>query len=211
MVNLLPGTRSRPSLPALTREQRVRVRTRWSRIAGWPTELRLELERRAHARLEAELEELEQAPALEHALDLLAGLDAIRSELVAADPDPDPETAGGPSDPSEADPATWVVYWPGRSLASGEAEIASRGYLDVWDRPPLGDWLEAVARPTRTGDSLAFEVGILVGVRAVDRARLAAGCAASPSGALEAIEMLGGPLGEQLRAGLLRARDASRS
>ena len=148
MVNLLPGTRSRPSLPALTREQRARVRTRWSRIAGWPTELRLELARRAHARLEAELEELEQAPALEHALDLLAGLDAIRSELVAADPDP--ETAGGPSDPSEADPATWVVYWPGRSLASGEAEIASRGYLDVWDRPPLGDWLEAVARPTRT-------------------------------------------------------------
>jgi hypothetical protein len=72
---------------------------------------------------------------------------------------------------------------PGRSLATGEAEIASRGYFDVEDRPPIACWIgllvPAVRAPKGEEDLV---VVAWIPERAVERAR--AGCRACPNGAL---------------------------
>ena len=84
-------------------------------------------------------------------------------------------------------PATVVggfgIHVFGCSLATGEAEIASRGFFDALDRPPLELWIELVRRP-----SLRRDEGVGVGVLFVIPQSLdgpaRAGCAACPSGAL---------------------------
>ena len=44
-----------------------------------------------------------------------------------------------------------MVMEAGRSLSTGEAEIASRGFFDVRDRPPIGLWVESISRRIARG------------------------------------------------------------
>lgn len=154
MANLLP--RSQAPFPALTEEQRARVKSRarflvrgaWARLRDASAEA-------AHA-LAAELDELDEAPSPALAEALLAELDARRAAL------PDREDAAR-TRAGEDGAVRILLYRPGRSLRSGEAEAASRGYFDVADRPPVLSWLEVVARPRAEGSG-EVEVGVLCGV-----------------------------------------------
>jgi hypothetical protein len=99
----------------------------------------------------------------------------------------------------------WLLYRPGRSISSGEAEIASRGFFDIQDRPPLGLWLEAIAR-ARAPRSREFEVAVLCYVPADVLERANAGCRLCPTGGLA---MLGNFKGSgQGRAGISDALNA---
>ena len=99
----------------------------------------------------------------------------------------------------------WLLYWPGRSISSGEAEIASRGFFDVQDRPPLGLWLEAIAR-ARAPRSREFEVAVLCYVPADVLERANAGCRICPTGGLAMLEDFEGS--GQGRAGISDALNA---
>jgi hypothetical protein len=81
----------------------------------------------------------------------------------------------------------WLCHRPGRSLESGEAEVASRGFFDVRDRPPLGLWVDAIARPwpSRPG---RFEVAVLCWIPADAAGRARAGRLHCPTGALALFE-----------------------
>lgn len=151
MANLLP--RSQAPYPALTKVQRARVATRarsalempWARLRSACAE--------TAAALASELNELDEAPSPALAEALLAEIDTHRESApgrVAAEAKAD---AG----------LRLLLYRPGCSLRSGEAEAASRGFFDVADRPPLLLWLEVVARPRAEGSD-EVEVGLLCGV-----------------------------------------------
>ncbi|MCR9092767.1 MAG: hypothetical protein NXI30_00990 [bacterium] len=168
MANLLP--RSQAPFPALTEAERARVETRARFALGTPwTRLRSFSADAAHA-LAAELDELDEAPSLPVAQALLAELDTQRAERVSA---VEAVTSG----------LRGLLFRPGRSLRSGEAEAASRGFFDVADRPPPLLWLEAVARPRATGSD-EIEIGLLCGVPGDALERAAAGVSACVSGAL---------------------------
>jgi hypothetical protein len=192
VVNLLSDKRPAEPFPPLDDDQRARIEQRvrvLSRL-DWPDCAR-DLAR-AVAGVSAELEELENEPTPVVAQDLLACVARARHSLLDASSGPSAGTPGSPPLGGE-----WLCYWPGRSLSTGEAEIASRGFFDVRDRPPLGLWVEALGR--RRGRSLeAFELAILCWVppSAVRSAR--AGRDACASGSLTNLADISDLLNEQV-------------
>jgi len=195
MANLLSRRPPPDPFPALTNDQRDRLQSRLAAVAALGAEARQSLTRRAQSELEAELDELESAPLLVTALELLDRLDGLRAGLdgsVSPVPRSDALVEGG-----------LVLYRPGRSLETGEADVASRGYFDGLDRPPLAGWLEAVGRSHSTAPD-GFELGLICWVAASDLARARAGCEACASSALTLLEESLEPLGRQL-SGLLRS------
>lgn len=193
MANLLP--RSQAPFPALTEEQRARVESRARFLLETPwAHLRSASADAAHA-LAAELDELEEAasPALAEAL--LAELDARREAFSGReDAVPASAIAGGA--------LRVLLYRPGRSLRSGEAEAASRGFFDVADRPPVLLWLEVVARPRAEGSG-EVEVGVLCGVPEEAVAVAEAGVRACGSGGLVWVDEAGVALAGGLSGGFV--------
>jgi hypothetical protein len=134
------------------------------------------------------LEELDAGGSAAGVDDLLERLETARGALlVSRDCGAADETGSG----------SFLCYRPGRSLGTGEAELASRGLFDVMDRPPLGLWLESLARarPDRPGE---FELAVLVWLPPdrVERAR--SGRAACPNGSLAFVDELSDELAAQL-------------
>ncbi|MBW1884907.1 MAG: hypothetical protein JRJ58_15355 [Deltaproteobacteria bacterium] len=83
------------------------------------------------------------------------------------------------------------------SLATGEAEIAGRGFFDALDRPPLVLWLEAISRPV-PGRSGVCEVVVVAFVPENRLARARAGRQACPRGALAFLDEVSVALTSQL-------------
>jgi hypothetical protein len=215
MANLLPRASERDEFPALDPDRLARCAARVSSAArlGRRTDVLARVGRGVEA-LTVLLEELETDPAPTVADELLeaieqerrrmleaiegqgrTGLAANGSELTAATP-PAPEVGG-----------LWLVYRPGRSLGTGESDLASRGLFDARDRPPLGCWIEAVAR-TEAGRPGRFDLAILVWMPEAERARATAGCEASATGALGPLASLSSRLLDQLGPLLARRSGA---
>ena len=83
------------------------------------------------------------------------------------------------------------------SLATGEAEVAGRGFFDALDRPPLALWLEGISRPVprRTG---VDEVAVVAFVPANRLVQAHAGREACPRGALAFLDEVSAALSSQL-------------
>ena len=69
------------------------------------------------------------------------------------------------------------------AAAAGEAEVASRGFFDTWDRPPPSFWIEVLSRALsrRPGQ---FEMAILVLIPDAFLARAEAGREVCENGSL---------------------------
>jgi hypothetical protein len=189
MANLLSRKDSREPFPTFDEIQRARFEERARCISGleWPGSARA-LARSVDG-LSLELEELEAAPALAVAHALLDRIDRARRPLLPRAPAP------APASRLRGD---WLCYLPGRSLATGEAEIASRGFFDVADRPPPGLWVEAIGRRAR-GPRDAFELAILCWIpeAALDSAR--AGRRACRTGSLATLGEVSAALEQQIQ------------
>lgn len=198
MANLLSRRGDPDDFPTLDAAQRARCRSRITSAArlaqghagagpGAGALDRIDLEVGGLAIL---LEELETEPAPTVALELLEALQQERLRLLGehgeADAPPAPPIGG-----------IWLAYRPDRSLETGESAVASRGLFDARDRPPLGGWIEAVARPA-TGRPGRFELAILAWIPASEADRAFAGCAANATGALQPLGTLSAPLAAQL-------------
>jgi hypothetical protein len=196
VVNLLSSKSPRPPFPAFDEEQRARFeeRARFLLRFAWPEDSRtLALELDAYA---LEFEELESEPSLAAAEALLAQIDELRRARVAPSKDPagtTPRSLGG----------EWFCYWPGQSLSTGEAEIASRGFFDIRDRPPVGLWVETLGRK-RGGASRAYEVAVLCWIPPAVAESAWAGRRACASGCLSGLAEVSDALCDQIR-GLDRA------
>ncbi len=198
MANLLPGKSSREDFASLDPEQLDRLESRLRSVADLCASFDgvRRVERRLHA-FETTLEELQSDPSLVAALDLLDGIERQRQTTLA-------ESAASGGIPvsvrgTRVRPrgGQLVCYRPGRSLTTGEANLASRGFFDLLDRPPLHLWLEAIARPTgrAAGD---FEVVILAWVPQADADAAGEGCRACTSGALALLAEASDALARQL-------------
>ena len=189
MVNLLSDKPPRRSFPRLDPEQFQRFRSRLERlVAVTAMPMRLTSLEREFANFEASLEELESAPSVVTALDLLVEFDRRRVAVASELDDRNIDPIGG----------ELICYAPGRSLSTGEAELASRGYFDVLDRPPLANWLEVIARPSALSER-AFEVGILVWVPESETSRALSGRKACGTGSLALLREVSTTLDEQLQ------------
>jgi len=97
----------------------------------------------------------------------------------------------------------FLVHRFGRSLSTGEAEVSSRFFYDVLDRPPASLWVETLTRAVST-DSGIYEVALLAFVPMTCVALAEAGRAACPSGSLLFIDeidcMLPGQLNRLIEA-----------
>ncbi|MFO0688531.1 MAG: hypothetical protein U0900_07475 [Myxococcota bacterium] len=158
--------------------------------------------RRAEA-LAAALEELDAEPTRLAAEALLEAVDGLRAGAARAagtvhGVDPSAAASAAPRPPHDLE-GGFLAHRPGRSLATGEAEIASRGYFDACDRPPLATWLGLL-----DSTSAGFEGGLWivawVAERDVERAR--AGCRACPNEAIAWLDDVSPAAAEQLREGL---------
>jgi hypothetical protein len=148
------------------------------------------------------LDELESAPSLVTAFDLLDGLERLRVEVSAATDDrvdPDDDSTRSLLHPPLGG---LICYWPGRSLSTGEAAVASRGFFDMLDRPPIGFWTEAIARPMDSTRE-KFEVAIIAWIPEEDLERAAVGCRAGTRGSLAMLSETSQALERQLRPILL--------
>jgi len=202
MANLLGAKRDRPGDAALALEPVAPLAERLAGIVRLARRGRAGLHDRDFEAVAPDLEELDGVPSRLAALALLASIDIARRALLEARPlaadgtaSPGAELAGG----------DYVCHRPGRSLATGEAEIASRGYFDVGDRPPLATWLGLLAPAARgrtpgpgadagseagseagsgTGSDADAEVWIVAWVPPESVARVEAGCRACPNRAL---------------------------
>lgn len=191
MPNLLGGGRSAP--PPLSpldplRLDRLATRAEGLTRLAWP-ECEAALARET-APLATDLEELEQAPAPALCDALMETIERMRRALATARAAP---LAGD-----------WLCYWPGRSLATGEADVASRGFFDVWDRPPPGLWVEAATR--RLPGRPDVELAVLCWVPEVALERARAGCAASPTRSLAWLADVSDPLHAQVRRAIAASR-----
>jgi hypothetical protein len=135
-----------------------------------------------------DLEEIEfdaSAPLLDAFLDRIEA--ARREALRSQDPPPTRRLRG-----------RFLVYRFDRTLETGEAEISSRNFFDVRDRPPISLWLETLTRslPRETG---SFEAAVLAYVPETCRVRAEAGRLACPNGSLVFLDEVGGELPNQLR------------
>ena len=202
MANLLPRTTSLKPFPRLDPEQCERFGDRLQTLIealARPMGLR-QLERRLSA-FEVPLEDLEGGTSLLTAHDLLDGFDRARRAVLdstdAVSESADASTRS-PGVDRNASGGELLCYWPGRSLSTGESELASRGFFDVMDRPPLAYWLEAIARPTGASHE-AFEVAILAWVPAPELERAHAGRRACGNGSLALLTEVSSDLVEQLK------------
>jgi len=195
LANLLSHKPIRDPFQAFDDHQRARFqerarslwRTDWPGLAG-------ELARAVESFVD-DLEELESEPSLIAADDLLDRINRVRQPILSASPRRRAVTPGAPG-------GEWLCYWPGRSLSTGEAEIASRGFFDVRDRPPVGLWVEAIER-RRDRSSAANELAIVCWIppEAVQRAR--AGREACTAGSLAYLAEVSDALSEQIRETLV--------
>lgn len=202
MVNLL-GRAGRPVVaPCFDARAVDRIEARLATLFGLAVGGGLARVARTADGLAVLLEELDAVPSRLAVEDLLEGLDGLREEAF--------EVGAAVARDAEAlaRDGGFVGHRPGRSLATGEAEIASRGYFDAADRPPIATWLGVLDAAS------ADEVGGVwvvawVEPREVERAR--AGCRACPSGALAWLDDVSAPAAEQLReCALAAARTRSR-
>lgn len=200
MANLLQRTIASPPVPPFDPDQRARFESRFATLVETLAQPACdrEVDRLLFA-LEPELEELENAPSLVAALDLLDAIERARHAAL--------DHAGDASGPDRtvprSRPGDLILHWLGRSLATGEAGIASRGFFDGFDRPPLRYWLEAIGR-RREGSLDEFEVVIVAWVPTEDLERARTGCEASASRSLAFLEQASPDLANQLRPLLLR-------
>jgi hypothetical protein len=199
LANLLPATESRDPFPSLDPEQCVRFESRLRNVAllASSSGCIARLERRLSA-FEGPLDEFESDASLVTAFDLLHGLERVRVEVL--DEPADRVAPGEGSNRSLQRPpfGELILYWPGRSLSTGEAAVASRGFFDMLDRPPIGFWIEAVARPTDSTRE-KFEIAIIAWIPNEDLERAAAGRRACTSGALATLGETSQALDRQLR------------
>ncbi|MBY0399852.1 hypothetical protein K2X89_06120 [Myxococcota bacterium] len=197
MVNLLGRRGGSTAAPGFDRAQADRIEARLRDLFTLAVGDRLPGIDPLASDLEAELEELDATSSPVAAEGLIAALDRLRQSACAQasrdalDPNPWVDSS------SRALPGDFVCHRPGRSLGTGEAEIASRGFFDVWDRPPLVTWIGVLQG---TPESVADGLWIVawVGVEALEAAR--AGCRACPNGALAHIDDVSASAAEQLRA-----------
>jgi hypothetical protein len=170
----------------------------------------------SRGRFETALEELESSPSLPGLESLLGEIDVARGRLGSARRTPEECVSAAFSSSSAAPIGSpelrsrggLVCYWPGRSIETGEAEVASRGYFDARDRPPLLGWLTAIARP-HADRSRDFEVAVLAWVPPADLEHARRGVRACASGALAWLEEVSKPLSLQLGAAEESGRDDS--
>jgi hypothetical protein len=146
---------------------------------------------------EAQIEELESEASLVTALDLLDRIERARAGALAGAIDRGDWREGPPGSSSSPPYGELICYRPGRSLSTGEAAVASRGFFDVLDRPPIGLWIEAVARPIDSSRE-RFETAIITWIPAADVERAAAGCQVCTSGSITMLGKLSERLVHQL-------------
>jgi hypothetical protein len=199
VANLISRTTAREPFAALDPEQRSRFESRLGTLVtatSSPDSMK-QLERSLGV-FETPLDELESEASLVAALDLLDGIARLRLAAIAMARDPDalPE-AQAPLPPSPPG-GDLIFYRPGCSLSTGEPNVASRGFFDMLDRPPIGYWLEAIARPTGPTRE-EFEVAILAWIPVDDLDRARAGCRACTSGSLVLLGEASQELTRQLR------------
>lgn len=192
MVNLLSRSLEIEPFPGFDARQRARFSERAEFVIGLDRVSWDVLLSALPPELSLELEEMEAAPSLEAGEAIVARIDAWRRERV------DSESSEG----TEPD-GLWIVYRPGRSLGTGVAEIASRGFFDVDDRPPLALWIEAIARrclPNGLGSGRpAFEISVLSYVPRHYAQAALRGCRACDSGALILLEDFSAPLAVEIQ------------
>lgn len=228
MVNLLARGAPNDAWICVDAEPGGRVEGRLAGLAGLVGGRRFAPDGPIFDALEGELEELAVSPSRIAALALLEAIEALRRE---SGPRPRASGAAGSSReggstlpfaqaggssvyggalPSDRRASLaggdWLCHRPGRSLATGEAEIASRGYFDIEDRPPIGTWIALlVLSPCELaggsagrspgglrdglpggspGASQDDALAIAAWVEAKDVPRARAGCRASPNGAV---------------------------
>jgi len=99
--------------------------------------------------------------------------------------------------PGQKPRGRFLVYRFDRTLETGEAEIASRNFFDVRDRPPLSLWLETLTRATSRKKG-SFEVAVVVFIPEAHRTRAVAGREACPNGSLFFLDEVDGELSNQL-------------
>lgn len=181
MVNLLGRTEPNQPFPPLDPEQRERFESRLTVLAAkaCSSSFLRQLDRGLDV-LEESLEELESEPSLATALDLLDRIDRARIEVSAGSADRDEGLARSSKSPVGGE---LICYLPGRSLSSGQAGVASRGFFDVLDRPPIGFWVEAIARPLNSSHE-RFEIAVIAWIPAQAVERATAGRRACVSGSL---------------------------
>lgn len=203
MVNLLSRTESPEPFPPLDPEQRARFESRLRTLAlGFASADSLRRLEGSLGRFEGLLDELESAASLVTALDLLDSIERVRAALSPGTGGPsvrEERWVGSSSPPPRGD---LICYWPGRSLSTGEAGVASRGFFDVLDRPPIGFWIEAIARPTDARRE-KFEIAIIAWIPRGDVERAAAGRRACATGSLTMLDEASKVLAVQLRPILL--------
>ena len=184
LVNLLPRIESREAFPTLDPEQRARFESRLRRLASAASSPDfLRRFERSLAALEGLLDELESDASLVIAFGLIEGIERARVEASMESDDRGARAEGEAGSPSRPPKGEFICYWPGRSLATGESDVASRGFFDGLDRPPIGFWIEAIARPMDETRA-KFEIAIIAWIPAEDVARATAGRRACTSGAL---------------------------
>ena len=198
MVNLLGSRAPIDDLVCLEAGPRGRVEARLAVLAELVDCERLDALRAVIEPLEVELEELVSTPSRVSVLALLEAIDGLRRG--ARDVLRSKSEAGAVARRAALlARGDYVCHRPGRSLATGEAEIASRGYYDVEDRPPLASWitlLGSAAGPSRECDDIA----IVAWIPPADLARARAGSRACPNGALTLLSELAPEAFRQLRA-----------
>lgn len=144
------------------------------------------------AELAPELDELDAAPDLVAAAALLESIESLRAAVVRELAPPEacaPARRAGPGRDRAASASAavdaFVCHRPGRSLATGEAEIASRGFFDGVDRPPIVGWIGVIELGQGLrGRAAQDDFAIVAWVAPEDRERAQAGVRACASGAL---------------------------
>jgi hypothetical protein len=198
MVNLL-GTRAPiDDLACLEAESCGRVEARLAVLVELVERERLDDLRAATDSLEGELEELAASPSRISVLALLEAIDSFRRG--ACDGLLSRADAGAAARRAALlARGDYVCHRPGRSLATGEAEIASRGYYDVEDRPPIASWI-AVLAPAAGSSRDCDDIAIVAWIPPADLERARSGCRACPNGALTLLTDLAPEAHRQLRA-----------
>ena len=198
MANLLPRTESSEPFPPLDSEQLARFesRLRSLAVAVSSSDFLGQLERSVSA-FEGQIEELESEASLVTALDLLDRIERTRAEALARAVDRGDWIEGRPGSSSSPPYGELICYRPGRSLSTGEAAVASRGFFDVLDRPPIGLWIEAVARPIDSSRE-KFEIAIIAWIPPADVERAAVGCQVCTSGSITMLGEMSERLVQQL-------------
>jgi hypothetical protein len=193
VANLLSPSKSRDPFPELDPEQCARFTSRVGRLAAQVSESDFlgQVERRLDP-FEGSIAELNRQPTLIAALELLDGIENVRLDLSRV-------ALAGPPAAGSFDTAggNFICYWPGRSLSTGEAEVASRGWFDVLDRPPIGLWVEAIARSIDAAHE-NFEIVIIAWIPPDQVERAEAGRRACKSGSLTGLDDASKALARQL-------------